>query len=425
MSDETTKSDGAYENAFLNVGNKRDRGAATKSVVGRRLDYQELSDLYESNGFAKWVVDLQAEEMTRQGFDLEWNGDSSVILSPLENINTSTQITDALRWSRLYGGSVIVMLAQDGGNLDEPLNENSIRAVEQLRVYGRPEVSVMSKYEDPSDMRFGKARIYSISPADGITYLVHESRCLVFDGEPATNNVRSVNDGWGSSILQQCYTQVERFGMSHYWANALLERSQQAVHGIPDLSNILSRIGGEALVLKRIGLVDMARCINNTVTIDSNESYDLKATSLAGVADLIDRFAQALCAASGIPESLLLGKMQGGLSSTGKGDLERWYGSISRAQNAKLLKPLDRLVSLQMKAMGVYKDDYLIKFNPLFVMSEKELAEIEERWAKTFEVYYNTQALDSSEIRASLAGRGFKIDDVNQVNENEVGISDD
>lgn len=411
------RDDGPYENVFLNVGNKGDRSAYTRAVTPRLLQYTELEGLYEGDGFARRIVDLPAEEMVRAGYDVEGVEDDGDVRAELENIQALEKLCDAMRWASLYGGSIVVMLINDGGTLEDPLAVEKSKSLEQLRVYDRWQVTHYRKYLDPNDMRFGKTELYMVSPIEGTPYIVHESRCLVFDGVPVPDRVRERNDSWGASKLQQCYDQLTRFGMSHVWANALLERAQQAVHGIPELTNLLRAPGGEALVRKRVDLVDMTRSINNTIVIDAAESYDLKSTSLTGVSDIVDRLGLALSAVTGIPESLLFGRQQKGLGTNGQGDLENWYAKIGQEQNNILLPALDKLVTVQLYAMGKYVDDYLIKFNPLSVPSRKDTAETDYKRAQTFEILNNIGALDASEIRKMLPDEGYDIDDVGKLPE--------
>lgn len=409
---EQTRDDGPYENVFLNVGTKSDRSAYTKAVTPRLLQYTELEGLYEGDGFARRIIDLPAEEMVRAGYDIEGIEGDSEVRAELEGVQALQNLCNAVRWASLFGGSIVVMLVNDGGLFEEPLQVERSKSIEQLRVYDRWQVTHYRKYLDPNDMRFGKTELYMISPVQGTPYLVHESRCLIFDGVHVPDRIRERNDGWGASKLQQCYDQLTRFGMSHYWANQLLERAQQAIHGIPELTNLLRSQGGETLVRKRVDLVDMTRSINNTIVIDAAESYDLKSTSLSGVADIMDRLGLALSAVTGIPESLLFGRQQGGLNSTGKADLENWYAKIAQDQNTILLPQLDKLVTVQLYVMGRFKDDYLIKFSPLSVPSRKDIAETDYKRAQTFEILNNIGALDASEVRKMLQDDGYDIDDV-------------
>lgn len=420
MVDQPLRNDGPYENVFLNVGTKKDRTSFTRAVTSRILTPVELESMYEGDGFAKRIIDLSSEEMVRAGYCIEGVEDDSDVVAELENIGAQTHLCNALRWSSLYGGSIVVMLINDGGTLEDPLKPESAKSIEQLRVYDKTEVSHFQRYPDPNDMRFGKTQLYRISPSDGLPYIVHESRCLIFDGAPVPNRIRARNDGWGASKIQQCYDQLIRFGMAHYWTNQLLERAQQAVHGIPDLTNLLRSPGGENLVRRRVDLVDLTRSVNNTVVIDAAETYDIKSNPLSGVADAVDRLGLALCAVTGYPESLLLSRPKGGLNNTGPNDLENWYAKVAQEQNTILLPQLDKLITVQLYVMGKYTPDYLIKFHPLSVPSKKDIAETNYKRAQTFEILNNIGALDASEIRSMLPDEGYDIDDVELMPETEV-----
>lgn len=420
------RNDGGYENVFLAVGTRQDRGGYTRFTAPKILVEQELTDLYVSDGFARRIVDTRAEDMTRAGFCIEGlggedeDGESQAVkdvMAALESVEAIQKLTTALRWSSLFGGGLVVMIVNDGGELTQPLNIDRANGLDSLRVYDRHRVSRCTYYDDPNDSRYGRTQTFKISPHRGSQYEVHESRCLIFDGLPVPDAVRETNDGWGGSAIQAAYTQLERFGMSHYWANALLERAQQAVHGIKNLSATLRAPGGEEQVRKRIDLVDMARSVNNTVVIDADgETYELKSTSFAGVTDIIDRTGEALCAVTAYPATLLLGKQQKGIGNSGEGDLENWYAAIGQDQNVELRGPLDTLVQVVLRSKGNKTNDYLIKFNPLWVPSDKERAEVEKTEAAakkvkadTAAVYYGIQALDGSEVRKQIADE-YKID---------------
>lgn len=75
-----------------------------------------------------------------------------------ENIST------ALKWSRLYGGSIAVMMIDDGGGLDEPLDLGNIRGIDEIRVYDRsiaiPDYTSIYKLDPSSNLssRTGSSR---------------------------------------------------------------------------------------------------------------------------------------------------------------------------------------------------------------------------------------------------------------------------
>ncbi len=406
---DVARSDG-YAEAFTGLGTSRDRSTFVKAKSAFLLQQQELADMYLSDGFARKIVDVVAEECTRAGIYIEGIEDD-VVQSKLQELNAMTHMNSALRWARLFGGSVIIYGVNDGGTLDTPLNEYGIKSVEFIRVYDRFQATIQTRYSDPLNENYGNPEFYLISPTDGgQPYVVHESRCHVMDGAPVPDLLRQQNQGWGVSVLQACYEQLQRLGTSHQWANAILERSQQAVHKIPSLADTLRSPGGEALIQKRVDVVDMVRGILNTIVIDGQEDYNVTTQPMTGVTDLLDIFAEAVAAVSNIPAIILMGRSAGGLNATGKGDLDTWYARIESIQNDILRKPLDRLITYILIAETGNNVEYQLKFNSLKVLSEKEKAEIEKLEAEhekieaeTANVYVNMGALDSEEVRKEIS----------------------
>lgn len=412
------KNDG-YESLVLSQNVSCGRDKSINFSPRARMLFPECENLYAGNGFAKRIIDLPAMEMLRAGYEIHGIKDIDQLKSHLEIINHKALLIDALRYMYLFGGALIVMLIDDGGELTEPLNFEKIKSIDQLRVYDCWQVTRHTKYQDPKSKKYGKTEIYNIQPSEGYIYQVHESRCLVFEGESVSNRKRTQYDGWGASRLESCREEIQRYCTSQYWAEQLLQRAQQAVHKIPELTTVLRAQGGEDLVKKKIGLVDLSRSINNMIVIDALEGYDLEATSFSGIPDIIDRFGLALSAVSGVPESLLFGRHPGGMNSTGQADLENWHARIKQDQEMHLLHPLDKLISIQLQALGMYVDDYTIIFCPLSVPSEKEKSETDYRNAQTMQIYNDIGALDQSEIRQSLKDNGYYIDDVDLNDEEE------
>jgi phage-related protein (TIGR01555 family) len=319
-------------------------------------------------------------------------------------------LNDAVRWSRLYGGAVLVVGAMDSGALDVQLNPDGIRDVEFIRVYDRYQATVQTRVSDPTVTDYGQPELWLISPmlAGTQPYHVHNSRVIVFDGEALPDRLRSANNGWGMSTLQSCYSQLLRLGESYQWASALLERSQQAVHSIKNLADILSLPGGEENVKRRMDLVDMVRGILNTIVIDGDgETYEVKTLSVAGVTDLLDRFAEAASAVSRIPVYKFMERSMGGLNSTGNAERESWQATIGSMQNDILRKPLHSLVGMICSSMGI-AEEFKIEFNPLSVPTKKECAEIEKLEAdagrvraETDVAYVTINVVDPAELRKS------------------------
>ncbi|MGN6701476.1 MAG: phage portal protein [Burkholderiaceae bacterium] len=393
------------------------RSPAAVGYAGAALiDEQIATQLYMSDGLIRRVVDIPAEEMTRAGFKLE-NLDEALekkAQARVQELDVMRHMNDALRWSRLFGGSVVVLGIDDGGALDQPLNEARAKGIEFLRVYDRWQMVVQTRVLDPMNVAYGEPELWQVSPRTGAKpYVVHNSRVLTFDGDAIPDMQRTANLGWGASVLQSCLAQLSRLNDSHKSAGLILERSQQAVHGIPNLGSILQARGGEENMRKRIDVVDAVRSIMNTIVIDSAETYEITSLPMTGVPDILDRFAEALSAVTAIPVYLLMGRSPGGLNATGTSNETAWYDRVASMQNDILRKPLDRIVSLILRGIGgTDGGDYELCFNPLRSASDAEESQMESQ-RKTgdkaegdmFTAYIADGVMSAEEVRKHIAER--------------------
>lgn len=403
-----------YAQAFSGAGTRSDRSTFTNIRSTWLLQEGELNDLYIGDGFVKAIVDIPAEDMVRAGVEFE-NMDETLeekILVRYDELNVLKHAADAVRWSRLYGGAVWVLGLNDGGAFDVPFNPAGLKQLEFIRVYNRYQAIVFSRNLDPMSIDFGKPDIWQIIPYNGsAAYNVHTSRIRVFDGEALPARMREANLHWGASSLQSCMDQLKRLGMAHQWANMLLERAQQAVHGIPNLAQTLMAPGGEAMVQKRVDVVDMVRGTLNTVVVDSQETYTISSPGVGpGTVDLLDRFAEALSGVSRIPVFMLMGKSSTGLNGSSVTNMMSWNSQVNAWQKDILHDPLKWVTDLLIEEQGAADTDYKLCFNPIYVPTAQELAATELVQAQTKKAlmeaadgYVAINALDPNEVRGHIA----------------------
>jgi phage-related protein (TIGR01555 family) len=154
---------------------------------------------------------------------------------------------------------------------------------------------------------------------------------------------------------------------------------------------------------ERMSVIDGIRSTKSMIAIDGEEDYKLLSTGFGGVRDIIDRIGLDLCAAHGIPEQIFFGRSQGGLNSSGQRELEHWYSQCANYQQSFLLPVIDRIVNINMRALNIYTEDYLIKFNPLYMPSAKDQAETDETIVKTLSTLYDTGIFTTQDLQAILA----------------------
>lgn len=418
----------SYTNMMTRYGTSKDSYEHYKFDAEPVVPDDQLSLFYEGNGLFSKIIDAPAEEALKRGFELDGIKDEEVTTfcyEALDELDWEETFMTAIKWARLFGGSIIVMLINDGGGLEDPLNWRNIKSIDDLRVYDRsviqPDYSSMFSY-DPRNpyssrgSRLGMPEYYRINSRYG-SFTVHESRCLVFqNGTLPENTSNSVYQLWGMPEYVRIHKAIRDTEVAHSSAPRMLDRSVQPVYKMKDLSSLLATEEGESLVLKRLQVIDIARGLLNSLVIDSEgEDYDFRSFQFSGVADVIDAACNFLSAITHIPQSILFGRAPSGMSDTGESDMEKWYSYVERIRKRMIKSNLRYLVSVIFQA-GLYTGEVdevpkiKIKFKPLKVLSDMEQADldlkkaqIDQAKAQTAQIYVQMEVLDPSEVRLKLA----------------------
>lgn len=420
-----------FVNLLTNYGTQRD---SSEHYVYENEDPvmdDELERFYEGNGLFSRIIDLPAEEAIKHGYEIKDLADGNVkefIDECMDELEWDERFMLGLKWARLFGGAIGVMLIDDGRGLDEPLDWDNIKSIDDIRIYDRsllvPDYSSINKYEsnDPSNARgsrLGYPETYMVTSKYG-TFKVHETRCLIFqNGILPERTTNSIYQMWGIPEYIRIHRAIRDVEVAHGMAPKMLDRSVQAIYKMSNLAMELATEDGEANVLKRLQIIDMARGLLNSIVIDSEgEDYDFKSFSYAGVSDVINTTCNYLSAITNIPQTILFGRSPAGMNATGTSDLEGYYNYVERIQKRMVKSNLRYLLSIVCKAGIANKEideipPLKIEFNSLWSMSEQEKvaldlqkAQVAQTNANTANVYVTMQAIDPSEVRKKLADDG-------------------
>lgn len=435
-----------YINLLNKYGGKRDSSSAYNFMPEPTVPDIMLTSYYEGNGLFAKIIDTPADEALKRGFDLKLKDDAiqTFIEDKMDELEWEEKAATAIKWARLYGGSIIVMLINDGRGLDEPVNWSDVRGIDELRVYERP--LVMPDYTGiygynglyANSPGLGKPEYYYVSSIYG-SFVVHESRCLLFkNGTLPENTSNSDYRFWGMPELVRIKKDLQETITAHGNGYRLLERSVQAVYKMKGLAALLTTDQGENQALKRLELIDAARGILNSIAIDNEgEDYDFKSITFTGVKDIIDSACNMLSALTNIPQTILFGRSPAGETATGESDMENWYNYIERIQKVMLKKNLRTLLDVIFLS-GLYTGDltekpaFKLEFTPLWSLSEKEQADVDKTKAdteyvkaQTAQIYCDMQAIDPSEVRKGLASsEEFNVEDLVEEEDDQWGLED-
>lgn len=386
-------------------------------------DY-DLAEKYQYNGLFSKIIDRPAEEALKHG--IEYNISDQTLADflddALDRLDWEEKATTAIRWARLFGGAVIVMLLDDGRGLEEPVNWQDIRSVEELRVYERAIVQ-----PDPNCYLTGKAEYFDISSTYGGFFRVHRSRCLVFkNGSLPEYAAPQQYFYWGLPEYVRIRRDLSIALHTHQSAANMIDKSVQPVYKQRGLQSTLAGPDGDDQVLKRLQVLDASRGMLNSVAVDMDgEDYSFQTFQLSGASEILESTYSLLSAVTCIPQTILFGRSPSGENATGESDLENYYNFVEGIQKRMLKKNIRTLLKAVVQA-GVYDgsiaEPQTIKptFKPLWSLSEAEQATVElskaqraQATAQTAQLYIDMQVLQPDEVRQALARDGtLNIEDI-------------
>ena len=180
---------------------------------------EELVTAYRECSIAKRIIDLPSEDITRAWYTVSWPEQYPDDLARLRKLeaehNVKQEITNAIRWARLFGGSIAIMIiAFDEDRMDEPLDPEEVLPgtfrgllVQDLTQGVTPSTELVEDLYDPD---FGLPMYYDFETDTG-RIRVHHSRVLRFTGRelPGMETVR--NNCWGASELEHIWDDIMNY----------------------------------------------------------------------------------------------------------------------------------------------------------------------------------------------------------------------
>jgi hypothetical protein len=410
-----------WVNALAGLGFKMDKRSKTKYGNYSIAPDEELEQIYIGDGVGARIIDVVADDMTREWITLEGknkedqeNENIKIVEETLNQLKAESMYNRALKWKRLYGGAIIIVGAFDGQDLEKPLIPGRISAINSLHVVDKSDVDLYQSVfqENPSVEGYGqpvKYYIYFQNKNTRIGHLVHASRCIVFNGKAIPHGISSIvtweQRFWGISELQQVYEALRDYGGAIESIGNILYELVIGKFKLEHLAEMLEA-GNEGAIATRLEIINMSKSIINAVVLGENEDYIRDSINLGGVPEILDRFMLRMSAVTGIPATRLWGRSPAGLNSTGESDTNIYYDMIKAKQKNELKSELNQLIEI-IKEWKKITETMEIKFNPLFQLSENEQKENEKKEAERqkieadmYQVYLDMGVLSPDQIYA-------------------------
>jgi phage-related protein (TIGR01555 family) len=362
------------------TGNVADGGSYNVDYLSRNRF--RLEAMYRSSWICGKAVDSVAEDMTKRGIEINSEidpGESDELMRVWKQLKLWDAIADTIKWSRLYGGAVAVLLI-DGQNLSTPLRIETVKkdqfkgllALDRWQL--QPTLNMLVKDMGP-DMgmpqfyeTLGNARLLQQTK-------IHYSRLIRLDGQDLPYFQRIAENLWGQSVLERLFDRLLAFDSTTQGAAQLVYKAHLRTYKIEGLRDIIAA-GGPILegLVKQIDFIRSTQTNEGMTLMDSKDEFEAHSYAFGGLDAVLLQFAQQLSGALDIPLTRLFGQSPAGLNSTGESDLRTYYDGINQQQERRLRSGVETLLRLTyLSTFGKpMPDGSDFTFRPLWQLTEVE-----------------------------------------------------
>lgn len=378
----------SYENFVARVGlnESNQSGAGTYKNNWTSRNRLLIEQSYRSSWLVGAGVDAIPDDMTRKGVTITSKLDDGVkkqLDNKWDDFGLWEHLNDTLKWARLYGGAVGVILI-DGQNYSTPLRIETIpkdsfkgiMVMDRWMLNATTERRVTELGPD-----FGMPEFYRVvTSATGIPpWRIHHSRLIRFDGIPLPYQQRLTENDWGMSVIERCFDRLMAFDSTTQGVAQLIYKAHLRTYSIEGLRSLLAMGKDNPAFKALMSHMDMIRQYqsNEGMTImDAKDKFEAHTYSYAGLSDVLAQFGQQVSGAFGIPLVRLFGQSPAGFS-TGDTDLANYYDNVSTQQERKLRRPIRRLYEVLHMSMfsEPLPDDFSFEFNELWQTPDSERAD--------------------------------------------------
>lgn len=331
---------------------------------------QLLSEIYVEHGPVQNVVDVPVDDAFRGGVELSSKQIDEEQIQKLQAVmdrqGDLNVVAQSMKWNRLYGGAGVLIMTDQ--KPDTPFDMNLLRPDSPLEF--RP-VDMWELFFDIQNVDGYNTELQT-STMEFYNYYgkkVQKSRVMKMQGLVAPSFIRPRLRGWGFSILEAMVRSINQYLKATDLSFEVLDEFKLDVFRLKNLTNTLFQPAGEAKVRQRVQVANSQKNYQNAIVLDSEDEYDHKQLSFAGLAEAMDGIRAQLASDLRIPQTKLFGQSAAGFNS-GEDDIEVYNAMVESQVRNKCKYEILRIAEIRCQQLfGMVPTDLAMKFKPLRVLS--------------------------------------------------------
>ncbi|WP_011298540.1 DUF1073 domain-containing protein [Cupriavidus necator] len=380
----------------------------------------QMEAMYRSSWVVGQAVDVVAEDMTRAGIEIGSDmdpDDKDKLNAAIERMALWDRLNDTVKWARLYGGALAVMLI-DGQNPSTPLRPDTVGKDQFKGLFVLDRWLVQPTLNDlvtelGPDM--GMPRYYDVV-ADSMALSrqrIHYSRVLRIDGVELPYWQKIAENLWGQSVIERLVDRLVAFDSTTVGAAQLVYKAHLRTLKVEKLREIIA-MGGPALeaLIKNVDMIRRFQSNEGMTLVDAKDELQVDSYQFSGLDNVLMQFGQQLSGALQIPLVRLFGQSPAGLNSSGESDLRTYYDNIKQQQERRLRSPLTRLLDVLVRSeLGTAPPEgFAYQFTSLWQLSDTEKANNAKTVTEAVTTALDAGLIDTAtgmkELRASSHATG-------------------
>ena len=394
-------------------GKANSKDKLTRQVAGarRKLSQDELSALYADSRIVQNIIEIPAEDMTRNWFTLRMKDENLArdIMSKLADLKAKQAFKKMRSYERLRGDGFISLGVTQGSKftLNDPLDMKRLYSVDYLHAFSSLKVNEFLINEDMFDVKYGQLEELRINRASKNGTQTIESESAVHISRLLHDQTRRLEDDYqGQSLLEPMYDILTVLDTSLWSVGQILHDFTFKVYSSKDIENLDSKDKQQLSML-----MDFMFRTEALAMIGEGETLTKQSTSVSGIKDLLDYVWDILSGAARMPKTVIKGQESGTITGA-QYDVMNYYSRIVADQEndmKPLLEKLIRMLLMSEKELGGRIDpdsiEWEIKFNPLWSVDSKTDAEIRKIVAETDQIYLVNGIIMADELRETRFGQ--------------------
>lgn len=375
---------------------------------------QFLNELYAEIGLVQTICDVPVDDALRGGIEVkssQLDGEEvKKLLSHMDHCDDINTAGQGGKWNRLFGGAGIMVLVGD----QDPTTPLDIEAI-------GPDSDVNFRAVDMWELYWDLQNTQGFDPAvqsykfEYYSYYgeqVHKSRVFTLTGITPPSFIRPRLRGWGLSVVETLVRSINQYLKANDLTFEVLDEFKLDVYKIKDLASIM--MGGpdsEAVVQRRVRMMNWLKNYQNAIVMDSLDDYDHKQLSFSGLAEAQSGIRMQVASDMRMPQTKLFGLSATGFNS-GEDEIEVYNSMVESQVRNKLKYPILKIVEIRCQELfGFVPDDLMISFKPLREMSAEQQETVKtQKFARLMQAYQSGAITHRFFVEASNQGNLFDVE---------------